>query len=663
MGWYLLTKKAKFYMLSGGISLLFVLTACSDDDHDFIMQQEGPVNTTPASLPESAGDLLNFTIAFDETDEDTYGYMEETIVTDVFAEGYLDFVENYSFDTQVIVSYHGTTATVEGEQDGITLTQDGAHIVINSTLSGVEYVLSGTTDDGSFKIYSDEPFLLSLNGVSINNSAGAAINIQSSVRAFVMSETGTTNYLTDGEEYNKVSDEDMKACLFSEGDLIFGGTGLLSVTGNYNHAITSDDGIRFRAGCRITVESAANDGIHTNDQITIGGGIIRVTAVGDGIQCGDEGISMTGGFVWLAPSGDGSDGLKADQSVDISDGSVQIQIVGRKGKGVNCGAFTQSGGKLTVINSGQALYDEDDNDISSAAGIKCDGDMVITGGLVALQSSGAAGKGINCDGTLSITGGTVQVETTGMQYVVGQVDSSAKAIKADGDLTIGGDAIVQVRATGGEGSEGIESKSVLQIDGGLVASYCYDDAMNASDAIIINDGTIYCYSTGNDAIDSNGTLTVTGGLTIAVGTSSPEGGIDCDENTFAITGGILLGIGGESSTPTSGACSQPSFIYSGTVSSNSFINLASSDGTDIFTYAIPVNYSRMTLLYSSPSLQQGSTYVLSTGGGVSGGTETFGYYSGSTYTGGTVLSTFTLSSMVTTVGNSGNMGGFGSGRR
>lgn len=78
----------------------------------------------------------------------------------------------------------------------------------------------------------------------------------------------------------------------------------------------------------------------------------------------------------------------------------------------------------------------------------------------------------------------------------------------------------------------------------MIAALCYDDCMNASNSIVINGGSIYCYSSGNDGIDSNGTLTITGGVVIASGTTSPEDGFDCDQNTFKITGGIVLGIGG-----------------------------------------------------------------------------------------------------------------------
>ena len=56
--------------------------------------------------------------------------------------------------------------------------------------------------------------------------------------------------------------------------------------------------------------------------------------------------------------------------------------------------------------------------------------------------------------------------------------------------------------------------------------------MNASKSIVINGGNIYCYSSGNDGVDSNGTLTITGGTIVSIGTTSPEEGFDCDQNTF-----------------------------------------------------------------------------------------------------------------------------------
>ena len=645
--------------------LLLLLVNCTTESFDFGDQEGilvegsggGGSSQPNPTIPEGSEDLLGFTIAFDESDRTTYGSMSETVTSDD------DFIENSQFASVVTITYNGTTATVGNGVSGVEVSSNGAHIVVNSTVSGVEYVLNGTTTNGSFKVYSENKFKLSLAGVSILNPVGAAINIQSSKRVFVVCADETTNVLTDGSSYTATTDgEDMKACLFSEGQLIFSGGGSLTVTGNYKHAIPSDDYVRFRSGCNITVVSAKKDGIHTNESVIIGGGILNISSDGDAIQCEEGGITMTGGFAKLSTTDNKAHGLKSCLDVVISGGAIQAQVAGAASKGISCdGNLTISGGKLTAFTSQTALYE--DNDLSSCAGIKCDGNILITGGEIAIQSTGGAGKGINCDGSITINDGTVKVITTGTQCVYGKLDSSAKGIKADGALTINGGTVL-VKATGGEGSEGIESKSVLTVNEGTVAALCYDDCMNASNSIVLNGGNIYCYSSGNDGIDSNGTLTITGGVIVSSGTTSPEDGFDCDQNTFKITGGIVLGIGGGTSTPTSSVCTQRTVIYGGSGSNGEILNIQSADGTSILTYQIPRAYSQMTVLFSSPNLTSGGSYTISKGGTVSGGSEFFGLYSGGTYSGGTQAATFTATSMVTQVGSTsggGQPGGGGSG--
>ena len=650
-------------VLFGLSVLLLLLVSCTTEAFDF-GEEEGTLvdgsgsgggSQSDPTIPAESGDLLDFTVAFDENDESTYGSMTETVSSDED-----DFIENSEFTSVVTITYNGTTATVNNNVSGVEVSVNGGHVVVNSTVGKVEYVLNGTTTDGSFKVYSEKKFKLSLSGVSILNPVGAAINIQSSKRVFVVCTDGTTNTLTDGSSYTSATDsEDMKACFFSEGQLIFSGGGLLTVTGNYKHAITSDDYVRFRSGCNITVAAAKKDGIHTNDAVIIGGGVLNISSTEDAIQCEEGGITMTGGFVKVSTTANKAHGLKSAQDVLISGGAIQAEVAGAASKGISCdGNLTFSGGKLTALTSQTALYE--DNDLSSCAGIKCDGNILVTGGEIAIQSTGGAGKGINCDGSVTISDGTVKVITTGPQCTYNRLSSSAKGIKADGALTIDGGTVL-VKATGGEGSEGIESKSVLTVNNGMVAALCYDDCMNASNSIVINGGNIYCYSSGNDGIDSNGTLTITGGVVVSSGTTVPEDGLDCDQNTFKITGGIVLGIGGGTSTPTSSVCTQRSVIYGGSGSNGQYLNIRSTDSTDILTYQIPRAYSQMTVLFSSPNLTSGGSYIISKGGTVTGGSEFFGLYTGATYSGGTQADTFTASSMVTQVGSTSGGGGGGGG--
>ncbi len=70
----------------------------------------------------------------------------------------------------------------------------------------------------------------------------------------------------------------------------------------------------------------------------------------------------------------------------ISGGALQAEVTGAGSKGISCNGKPDGfGGKITAFTSQKPLYEDDD--LSSCAGIKCDGDIVIEGGEIALQST------------------------------------------------------------------------------------------------------------------------------------------------------------------------------------------------------------------------------------------------------------------------------------
>lgn len=656
-----------------------MLCACSSDNDGGFMSS-GNSNTTggddgssSSGEVDSSGSLLDFDISWDDLSETDYTEVDETVVTDSSDEEYDDFIENSSFGSTIQIAYTDDGATVTGSVSGVTVSTSDAHVTVNSTVSGVEYVLSGSSSDGALKVYSEKKFKLTLNGVTLTNQTGAAINIQSGKRVFVNVADGTTNTLTDSDSYSTTDGEDEKACFFSEGQLIFSGTGKLNVTGNYKHAICSDDYIRLRSGVDIEVLDAESDGLHVNDYVIIGGGSLVINCTNDAIQAEAEGIDMRAGYVEITTTGEKGMGLKADDdgngtgNVTISGGVLKVQVSGAASKAIKVdNDLSVTGGQMLLITKGSAMYDSDESDISSPAGINCDGDVTLSDAEISIKSTGSAGKGISCEGTITITDCVINVITTGSQYTHGSLDSSAKGIKAEGDLTINSGTI-QVMTTGGDGSEGLESKSTLTINDGDVSVYSYDDCINVGTAtttkgIVIGGGNIYCYSSANDGMDSNGSLKISGGLIVVSGTTTPEEGIDCDQSSFSITGGTVLGIGGTTSTPTSSS-TQLSVIYVGTGSADGFFSIVKSDGTHVMSYTIPRDYtSQMTILFSSSDLTKGESYTVYSDGSVSGGTSFYGLTTGGTYTEGTEATTFTISSTVTTLGTSSSSGtGGGSG--
>lgn len=574
--------------------------------------------------------------------------------------------QEVTFDNAIVIAFTdgGATVTNPFEGKGVTVTNTSGHVVLRSTITDKElnYVLSGITTNGSVKIYGEYKFGIVLNGVGITNPKGAAINNQCGKKTTVTVVTGTNNRLIDGSTYQTVDGEDMKGTFFSEGQLNFYGTGTLEVRGKYKHAICVDDYFRMYEG-NITVKEAASDGIHANDYIRIDGGSLTVKSTGEGLDCEKGYVQIEGGTIQIATTGEKSHGVKSLTYTTVnSNETIEILVSGKASKAFKSdGDVTLTKGTLHLQTTGDAFYDTSDQDIASAAGINCDGNILIEDATVTINSSGKGGKGISADGTFTMNGGSVAVVTTGGQFTYGRDDTAAKAIKCKGNLTVNSGKI-QIQTSGKE-AEGLESKATLTINGGTIEIMAYDDCINAATHIGINGGYIYCNSTTNDGIDSNGTLSVSGGVIVSAGTTSPEEGFDCDQNRFAITGGTLVGIGGATSTPTASACTQRSLIFNPTTLGVGVIHIESSAGKEALTIKLPKTFTqqKMCVLFSSPALAASTSYTIYTGGSIEGGTDFHGLCTGATYTPGTSAGTFTTSNMVTTVGTSSGMGGGGGG--
>lgn len=403
----------------------------------------------------------------------------------------------------ITVTYSGSTASITGDHYGYVSTS-GANVTVNNTgTENIIYKLTGSSTKGSFKLYSSKKQAILLDGLTLANPDGAAINNQSGKRTFVMVEGA--NNLSDGSSaaYSTSDDEDMKGVLFSEGQLVFSGSGSLTVTANNKQsksAIVSDDYVRVMGNPTIKVTSGSS--------------------AGHGIR-GKEYVQITSGELSVATSAAMKKGIGSDDYVLVEGGKTDINV------------------------SGGVAYDSDDSEYKGSAGIKADNYFAMTGGSVTIKNTGAGGKGVSAGSydydsekhTLSdsyISGGTLDITTTGSEsndvsskgIKIGYKEKSGNKYVYAGNLKIsGGVIIVKVSK-----SEGLEAKGNLTFSGGeTYVTSSADDAINCQGELNVNDGYIYAYSSQNDAMDSNGNMKLNGGYVFAVTTKGqPEVALDAN---------------------------------------------------------------------------------------------------------------------------------------
>lgn len=353
-----------------------------------------------------------------------------------------------------------------------------------------------------------------------------------------------------------------------------------------------------------------------------------------------EGPLVFSGSGSLAVNGSYKHALASDKHLRLTSGTITLNSTVKDGLRAN-NAFVMDGGTLSITTpAGKGIKVEGKEDTTQALGFIAinDGTLTINSydkGITASWEGDEDGDTTTTDDDpdprVTINGGTINVTTTGTPY-----ESTTDSLSP----------------------EGIESKSVLTINGGSITVNATDDALNAGTGLVIAGGRNYLVSSANDAVDSNGYLTISGGYTVAVGASAPEGAFDNDQNTFAVTGGVFVGTGGSNSTPTTSATTQNTLVVNTGVTAGQW-TLRDSSGNAVFSYLVPATAQAMVL--SSPKIATSGSYTIVTGGTLGSVGENFNGLAiePTTHTGGTTGSSVSISSTVTSIGTASGPGGGG----
>ena len=567
----------------------------------------------------------------------------------------------------VYINYNGTTAEVINPYPAtqVIVTASEAKVSITSlSTQNITYVLSGTANPGRFEIESNTTPTIVLNGVSLTNPTGKAMDLTCNEGIILEIADNTINSLNDSSESDK------KAALMSNSDLLVQGNGTLNVTSFVKHPIKVKGICTINSG-NFVITSDVEDvnGLSADSTLVINGGLFDITMNGDmskGIKC-DNNLTINGGSFTIVAAGSTvletvnnqnvpsyCTAIKCDNDIIITGGSFDITLpnTNHGGKSISAdGNITISGGTFDILTQGNGeayTISGSTKDSYTSSCLKCDGNMEISAGNFTLKSTGAGSKGITTEGTLVLgtPGGsnedlTLDVTTTGNRITVtsgggwgpgseGEY-ANPKAIKAQGLITVNSGTTTVL--TTGTGGEGLESKTQINIEGGQHYFKCKDDCINSSGKILFNGGVTVCFSNGNDAVDSNagtaGAITIGNGVAFAYTTKgSPEEGFDCDNNNYIRITGTGIGLsaggsqggggpwGGSGGTITNPAQGYKFYTSSYTFQAGKYYTLSDASGTggtNMVTFSFENNCSSTLALITATGMVSGSTYYVKYG--------------------------------------------------
>lgn len=576
------------------VAVAMLLSACSVPGGGFIIgPAEGTAPPETGEVPQGAVSLeeLNPEELFSDRDYKTgYDELKSAVIT----------LNGSGIScTSDAVKIDGTTATVTGEGT---------------------YVVRGSLDDGMIVVDAakEDKVQLVLDGASITSQTCAAIYILQADKVF-LTLLGE-NHLENGGSFQSPDENNIDAVIFSKEDLTMNGTGSLTIVSPGGHGVVSKDELTITGGSYSI--SCGSHGLSGKDCVSIAGGELTVVSGKDGIQAENEDEEALG-FVYIQDgafhiTADG-DGISASSAVQIDGGNFRILCGGGAANGEQHSSgmgFGGMGGRPGRPGDRGQSTQQTQTDTTSTKGIKAASDLLINGGSFDID---AADDALHSNANLTVAGGS---------FLIATGDDGFHGDKALAILS----GTIQVT----ESYEGLEGLSIT-VSGGEIRLCCSDDGLNAaggtdrsgfgnmggrpgdrfggsgsSDSfILISGGNLYINASG-DGIDSNGSLTISGGFTTVCGPTQGDTAVLDYDSTGIITGGTFIGTGSYMMAQTFSDSEQGVIALSvGNQSAGTPITLGDDSGKLLVDYTPELNYA--IVIISTPDMVKGQTYSITVG--------------------------------------------------
>lgn len=635
------------------------------------------------------------------SEENTETSENELIKDKALAEHIIDrdYYKTLFSDRDMNPSYEATAEITLGEtvqSSDSSVLIDGTTITI--TQEGI-YRISGTLTDGQIIVDAHNAKVqLILDNAAISSNTSSAILVRDCDKLFLTLAPGSVNSLSDSSSYIYEDEEaqEPNACVFSKDSLVINGEGTLNITGNFA------------------------DGIHSKDDVVITGGAVNITSQGDGIK-GKDYVAMCSGVLDITSGGDGIKSTKTDDTslgfVYFSGGDITINS---QNDGIQAETDVVTEGGTFSITSGNGAENSAKvhNDMDFGGGRFKDnmtfpdgfdggmtppdgfgGDMTppdsfggnmtppdsFGGGMTppdgfggnmtppeipedAADNKTSDSSETSTESKKGIKGG-LSVTIFGGDFVVNSSDdalhSNAEVFVSGGDLTLssGDDGIHSdslVTISGGnvkieKSYEGIEA-AVIDISGGCVEVNAEDDGINVSDGTsqsgpgtysngvkltVSGSAELYVNAQG-DGLDSNGSMEISGGYTVIDGPTNGGNGALDGNGEITVTGGTLIAAGSAqmAEIPDSNSTQNVvSVTFDSAQSAGTKVQLKDENNVVIVEFTSAKTFENIVI--SSPELKNNNKYTF--------------------YLDGTEDESFTIDSVITTIGQQSTMGGGGFG--
>lgn len=443
--------------------------------------------------------------------------------------------------------------------------------------AGGDYIIRGNGENCSIVVNasSSDKVCLVLDGANISTNGFASIFVKKAKKVFIIAK-GECSLSSVGAFIDREIGS-TSAVIYSKDDITLQGDGTLSVTtenGNgieskgylkiasltldvnaHSHAICAKDSVRT-LNANITL-SAGKDAIHSESQ-----------AAGNGyIYCEGGQMALTSGF----------DALDATGAISVNDVKMTIQS-GTSTSSSASGKGLKSNDSIAILGGDVSINSLDD-------GVHSGDSILISGGKVSVSSTDDA---IHADQTIFVTGGEIGITKSyeGLEAQRVVISGGKHRIYANDD---------GINAGGGKDSEGQNDE--------------FDQSVKCT--IDISGGETYINAKG-DGVDSNGTINVSGGVTVVEGpTNNKNGPFDYDLSASA-TGGIFIAIGSPGMAMNFSEGTQGAILHNfeNTVSAGSTLEIYEGEAL-VFSFVCEKQF--VSVMVTAPSFRVGGTYKIVAG--------------------------------------------------